>query len=373
MSNGSENWYAGFGTLLSLAGALLLAVGVGTGVATPMLVSHPGLVVLFAGLVLVGALGASLSAIKQWIMSIRGRRERPPDKSERNAASGPSRESGWDVSIAAFIVGVLGLVWLAGWTMGTERPHITASLEATGSGLAKVTTTVTADGVNGDEFVFVRSEGTLRVPIDVRTGESSLADTAPRTVLVHEAVIGPSTAGSINASSTFEVSTALFEDIAITAWRSGGTEEAQPVCIPASAGGGSVRGQGCVRFRIPRPPIRPVAVASVTPSSGMSSRTLEATVSAEGVPYPSTIVVRAWVGHTGRPFVDQAIGPDVAGNVKSSFKVPMPAGLADACVCLVAALVPSREHPSRKDVTGALCDHVTDLPGTVGAVVIRGS
>ena len=329
-----------------------------------MLRNAPVLVVLSLLAMMVGAAGTILwkKLPKTWLF--------------KEEAAGEN--ANWRLAFGLFILGLAGLGWLAGSAtrIGKEPPHITASLETTAAGLARVTANVKADGITDNEFIYLRSEGTPRVPTDFPTEGLPLDGNPEAAALLHEAVLGPNAAGSVDATSEFEISPALFQDIWVVASRQPNSAKnvVLPRCISVSGGVASKPAPGCVRLLIPRAPIRPVVSATVSPSGGTPPRALEAKVSAEGVPYASMIVVRAWIGHGGNPLVDQVIGPDVAGNVAASFNVPIPAGPPAACVCLVAALVPSQRHSSRTAVEpDSLCKHDAELPSTVGVVLIRGT
>jgi len=277
----------------------------------------------------------------------------------------------WWAIVLLFVFGVIGIAWLAGTTsQAKERPLIFSSFETTASGLIKVTTTVKADGLTTDDLIYLLSRGRLRVAVNPVTGELLGEGIDEPLSVIEEASFGPNAAGSVEATLAFEVSPALFQDVIIIASRQRRlvTQE-RDECIPTADQREQTPNYSCVRFILPRGPIRPTLVVSISPVSEFAPETLTLNVSANGLPPSRVINVVVWVG-SAAPLVNEAIGPDTAGSVKATISIPLPSGNSEACV--VAALVQPNTDSWRAMGRG-LCDQAAELPENVAVAFIRGS
>lgn len=337
-----EPGLTGPSTAVSVAVALLTAVGVGSGTAARMLRNEPLLVIVLLAVMVLAAVATILAQ---------------------------SREK-WGAAFIMFFIGVLGLTWLAGTTsQAKERPQILASFEITSTGLVRVTATVKADGLTTDELIYILSSGEQRTRVNPVTGKRLLGTGSVHSV-IEEAAFGPNASGSVEAALGFEVSPALFQDVTITASRQRGEVSREIAkCIPSTNMAIEIPASGCVHFILPYPPIRPTVAASMNPGSDTAPRTVTLNVYAAGVPPSSVVVVKAWTG-LGPPILEQEAGPDLAGSVKATITVPLSASASE--VCAVAVLVPSATHLSGREVTKALCGGPSDLPETVGVAIVRG-
>ena len=325
------------------AAGLLTLVGVSSAVASRMLRNELVLTLAFLGaLVIAVALAVFLENRRRW----------------------------W-VIVLLFVVGVVGIAWLAGTTsQAKERPLIFSSFETTSSGLVKVTTTVKADGLTTEDLIYLLSRGRLRVAVNPVTGELLEEGFDEPLSVIEEASFGPNAAGSVEATLAFEVSPALFQDVIIIASRQRRVVAQQrDECIPTLGQIELTPDYSCVRFILPRGPIRPVLVVSISPVSEFAPETLTVNVSASGLPPSRVINVAVWVG-SATPLVNQAVGPDTAGRVKGTISIPLPSGSSE--VCVVAALVQPNTD-SWQAIGRGLCDHGAELPENVAVAFVRGS
>jgi hypothetical protein len=346
-ANGNTSWFLDTGKALGVAAAVLATVGVSSGVALRVLRNYPKEMMVFVMVMILGTLIAMLG-----------------------------KRTGWQVLGLVLFLGSLGrLIVLAGEaSQARESPSIITSAEMTEGGLTKVTTTVKADGLTMDELIYVASRGSQRVPVNTVTGELMANSSGAPGSLLGEAAFGPNSAGGVEGTFTFEVSPALFWDVAVMASRHRGVVKKATLtnafsdCIPISAQEAMRQKWGCARFILAVAPIRPIINVSTASGSATAPRAVTANVSATGVSPSKFIAVKAWVGLKPALF-DQMLGPDLSGAVKATITTPV--GNAAAEVCVVAALIPSSSHSSPRDITRALCDRQADVPETVGVAVVQ--
>lgn len=380
--------FKGTTTAIGVVTAFLTAAGITTGFAMRMLRNDTG--PLIAGLIamLAGVIGAAL------LYQV--------------------NKYGWAVFVLLFFGALVELTYVAKWaSQAQERPHLVASAETMTTGLVKVTTTVKAEGLQTDDLIHVVAQGYIRAPMDPLKEERTVKKISRW--VVHESAFGPKADGSVEGTSTFEVSPALFADLVIMASRhrevvradsgpcipaelrppaaapASGSNPApvppapptNPVPVPPTPAPGSnpvptpgrdshKSAQGCVRFLLPRANKRPVVSASISAGSNENAdRILTATVSAGGVPPLSVVIVRAWF-RTERQIeslMNQALGPDLAGNIKTLIAVPLKkGGSREACV---VAFLPSDDAPA--NVNEDMCKAETTLPEHVGRAVVGGT
>ena len=334
--------FSGVNTAIGAAAALLTAVGVGSGVATRMLRNEwlllaPVVVVMLGGLIFT-------------FLSTTNKK--------------------WAVSVAVFFAGVFGLVWVASRSVRTaERPQIYASFETLPSGLVKVTTTIKADGLQNRELMYVVARGSPRTAIDPSTG-LVIGDGAGSTQSVlDQAAFGPNASGSLDATRSFEISPGLFKDVTIRASRELDHVQATTGadCIPMSLSAGRISAQGCARFILPTPMVRPVISASIAPAAEPGRRSLSVNVASSGVARSQIILVKAWVG-PGPPLLEQTLAPDGAGVVGVTLSTMIPSNINEACV--VASLM-STAGGTVPETTRPYCATPSAIPENVSVANLR--
>jgi hypothetical protein len=338
MSNSAVQVFPEIGKGLGAATALLAAIGVGSGVALRMLRNYPLLMMAFVVVLVVATLATMLSENRYVRI----------------------------VGFTGFVIALGVLTWVAGEaSQAKDRPLIIASSETTGGGLTKVTTEIKADGLTMKELIYVAYRATRRVPVNSITGKADNT-TNPRSLL-GQAAFGPNSDGSVEGKFTFEVSPALYWDVAVTASRHRGLVDvsAAEECIPLSTREAKGRDWSCARFILPIAPLRPQVSASI--SVGAGERVITANVAAGGVAPSRAIVLKGWAG-TKRLF-DQVLGPDLSGAVKATLTTSM--GSAGSQACIVAALVPSAVHRTAADVKRSLCEETAVLPETAAKSVVQ--
>jgi hypothetical protein len=343
-ANDNMGWFLDTGKALGVAAAVLATVGVSSGVALRVLRNYPKAMM---ALVLVMILGTLVAMIGKRI--------------------------GWQIAgLILFFLSLGFLITLAGEaSQARESPSIITSSEMTESGLTRVTTIVKADGLRMDELIYVASRGSQRVPVNAVTGEL-IAQSRGAGSLLGEAAFGPNAAGGVEGTFTFEVSPALFWDVAVMASRHRGVvkkatlSDAFSECIPISAQEAMRQKWGCARFILPVAPIRPAINLSVAAST-TAVHTVTANVSASGVSPSKFIAVKGWSAGKSALF-EQMLGPDLSGVVKATIATPV---RTSSEVCVVAALIPSAAHSSPADVTRALCNRENPVPETVSIASVE--
>lgn len=344
-------------SLLTVATAVLTAVGIGSGLTIRLLRNSPFWVVLFVVLLL-----ASISL----------------------AASAKTRRP-LILAGAVFLVALGGFTWLVGKvSRAAERPHLVATAETTTNGMVKVTATVKAEGLTTKELIYLVARGHSRVSIDPTTGSmleaqgtnAGNATVLPPEVLVEEAALGPNASGAVDATFAFEVSPALYKDILVKVSRnqvhvrsqvhSGGLYE--PECIPmAPAPANATTASAdltysCVRLILPFGATRPSVVSSFGMPDEKGRRLLTVAVSAVGVPPSKIVVVDVLAGKTR--LIHHTLAPDLVGKVQGAPTTPVDARFQQ--ICILAALVNAGNDASMDEAAQqGYCTQARQLPLTV--------